>query len=731
MASNALTENERERIITALEKVKILDPACGSGAFPIGALQKIVFILQQADPEGQLWFKKQIKGTSPEIRKVLEREFAHKNFDYIRKLGIIRENIYGVDIQPIATEISRLRCFLTLVVEERIQEGLENRGIEPLPNLDFKFVTANTLIGLPGSQVNSQIGLFEDDAGIRELKDLRDMYFNASGAERDELKLQFVQAQNRMFQRLISEHRRGHAELTTKLTTWDPFSHKSSSWFDPEWMFGIKNGFDVVIANPPYIRIQALKELAPLEVEYYKKAYKAAGKGNYDIYVVFVEKGLALLNKHGRLSFILPHKFFNAQYGEALRALIARHHYLSEVVHFGDKQVFEQATTYTCLMFLDKEGVTHCRVVKVDDLVAWRNTGEAVEGLVPAKSITQDEWNFVIGGGTDLFERLSKMPVKLENITNRIFQGLKTSADKIYIVEERIREANRVKVFSREKDAEYWLEPNLLHPLIKGGDSRRYSLTRTNRLILFPYIKKVNSITALLPETSLQADYPLTWAYLKDNKKYLEDREDGKMRGASWYSYGRNQALDVMPLPKIFTPDIAAHASFSLDATGDIFFTGGVAGGYGILVSPEYSREYILGLVNSKLLEWFIRQTATQMRGGYYSFESRFIRNLPIRTINFSDPTDKTRHDKIVELVERMLSLHKRLSDARMPHDKTTLQQQINITDQQIDRLVYEQYGLTEEEIKIVEEQINVRVATKPILEGTPPTELTEQLTIS
>ena len=242
-------------------------------------------------------------------------------------------------------------------------------------------------------------------------------------------------------------------------------------------------------------------------------------------------------------------------------------------------------------------------------------------------------------------------------MTSRIFQGIKTSADKIYIVEERVREANRVKVFSREKNAEYWFEPDLLHPLIKGGDSRRYSLTRTNRLILFPYAKQGNGVTALLPETNLQADYPLTWAYLKDNKKYLEDREDGKMRGFHWYGYGRTQALDVMPLPKIFTPDIAAHASFSLDEIGDVFFTGGVAGGYGILVLPEYSREYILGLLNSKLLEWFIRQSATQMRGGYYSFESRFIRNLPIYTINFSDSTDKAHHGKMVELVNQMLSL--------------------------------------------------------------------------
>jgi TaqI-like C-terminal specificity domain len=310
--------------------------------------------------------------------------------------------------------------------------------------------------------------------------------------------------------------------------------------------------------------------------------------------------------------------------------------------------------------------------------------------------------------------------VKLENVTSRIFQGIKTSADKIYIVEERVREANRVKVYSREKDAEYWLEPNLLHPLIKGGDSRRYSLTRTNRLILFPYAQQGNGVTTLIPEATLQANYPLTWAYLKDNKRYLEDREDGKMRGSHWYGYVYPKALDVMPLPKIFTPDIAAHASFSLDESGEVFFTGGVAGGYGIFVSPEYSREYILGLLNSKLLEWFIRQSATQMRGGYYSFESRFIRNLPIRTISISDPADKARHDRIVELVQQMLSLYKRLAETRAPHDKTIIQQQINHTDQQIGRLVYELYGLTEEEIKIVEEQTSVSGVTEQFLENIP-----------
>ena len=159
-----------------------------------------------------------------------------------------------------------------------------------------------------------------------------------------------------------------------------------------------------------------------------------------------------------------------------------------------------------------------------------------------------------------------------------------------------------------------------------------------------------------------------------------------------------------MPLSKIFTPDIAARASLSFDETGEVFFTGGVAGGYGILAKPEYRQEYILGLLNSKVLDWMIRQTATQMRGGYYSYESRFIRNLPIHTLNLSASVDKARHDKMVGLVERILNLHKQLAAAMNPNDKTQLEREIEATDRQIDQMVYELYELTGEEIKIVDD---------------------------
>lgn len=618
-------------------KIKIVDPACGSGSFLIVAYQ---YLLD--------WHRDRYIEDGPEKhrKELYQGPGGLWLLTTQEKKRILLNSIYGVDIDTQAVEVTKLSLLLKVLEGESNQSLISQLRLfheRVLPDLDRNIKCGNTLIDSTFYGIH-QLSFMDEDTQYR---------INAFD--------------------------------------WEGAFPQVFSGDDP--------GFDAVIGNPPYIRIQALKEWAPVEVEYYKKAYQSASKGNYDIYVVFVERGLSLLNNHGQLGFILPHKFFNAQYGEPLRALLSEHKSLSEVVHFGDEQIFEQATTYTCLLFLDKAGSEYCRVVKVNDLLAWRNTGEAPEGTISAEAISGGEWNFVIGGNSGLFERLSRMPVKLENVTSRIFQGIKTSADKVYIIEERVREANRVKVFSREKDAEYWLEPHLLHPLIKGGDSRRYSLTRTNRLILFPYAQQDKGITALIPEARLQAEYPLTWTYLNDNKTYLENREDGKMRGTRWYGYVYPKALDVMPLSKIFTPDIAAQASFSLDETGDVFFTGGVAGGYGVLVLPEYSREYILGLLNSKLLEWFIRQTATQMRGGYYSYESRFIRNLPIRTINFSDPTDKARHDRMVELVERMLALHKRLAEARVPHDKTMLQQQIHVTDRQIDGLVYELYGVTGEEV--------------------------------
>ncbi|WP_048115474.1 Eco57I restriction-modification methylase domain-containing protein, partial [Methanoculleus sp. MH98A] len=336
-------------------------------------------------------------------------------------------------------------------------------------------------------------------------------------------------------------------------------------------------------------------------------------------------------NKDGHLGFILPHKFFNAQYGKGLRELIACGRHIRSIVHFGHQQVFANATTYTCLLFLTAKGQDTFIFESVANLDDWKSSGRSIQGEMSSDDITGDEWNFLVGEGVGLYRRLQEFPLKLEDVTDRIFQGVKTSADKIYIVEEVIRQDGKVKIYSPEKGAEYWMESDLLHPLVKGGDSKRYSLSTTNRLILFPYAGNPDGKNGLIPEPVLKERYPLTWQYLLENKKYLENRENGKMKGAKWYGYVYPKALDVMPLPKIFTPDLVSQVSFSIDETGEIFFTGGAAGGYGILIAQGCSQNFVLGILNSKLTNWFLQQFSTKMRGGWFSCEARFIKHIPIR----------------------------------------------------------------------------------------------------
>jgi adenine-specific DNA-methyltransferase len=339
-SKHPLTNSEKVSVINSLGSVKILDPACGSGAFPIGILQKIVYILQRIDPEAKQWFDSQVADTPPELRHLIETEFKHKNFDYIRKLGVIRESIFGVDIQPIATEIARLRCFLTLIVDERVSDAEPNRGIYPLPNLDFKFVTANTLmkLNIPATVSEDQTGLFEDVSGIDELSSLRDEYFNSQSIERDSLKLQFSQAQNRMLQNMIANHRHGYSDVTQKLSTWDPFSHKGTGWFDINWMFGIEDGFDIVIGNPPYYTLAKGKgqKSDQSTISQYKDLYETFEyKGN--TFALFYEKGIEILNKTGIISYITPDTLLLNNSFSKLRKILIENVEIQSILNVKDK----------------------------------------------------------------------------------------------------------------------------------------------------------------------------------------------------------------------------------------------------------------------------------------------------------------------------------------------------------------------------------------------------------
>lgn len=623
-----------------ISSLRILDPACGSGSFLLGAYQYLL-------DYHRVWYQE--NGPEKHTNEIYQGYGGQWYLTTREKKRILLNNIYGVDIDLQAVEVTKLSLLLK-VLEGENQDTLERQmklfKERALPDLGSNIKCGNSLIG-PNFYQGKQLNLLDPEETDR---------INAFDWERE----------------------------------------------FPDIMK--KGGFDVVIGNPPYIRIQTMKEWAPAEVELYKQYYTAASKGNYDIYVVFVERGVNLLNRQGILGFILPHKFFNAQYGQPLRGLLAKGKYLSKVIHFGNQQVFSGATNYTCLLFLDKIGSKQCHFVRVDDLTNWRINRKSTEGKIPATKITSSEWNFTVGKSAELFDKLSKMPVKLGDIADRIFQGLITGADPVFILSDH----SKGKYLSISTEQLHRIESDLMHPLCKGSlDIRRYHVSELTKSILFPY-KYVQGKVELLTSEELADSYPHAWDYLQINRTALESRERGKWKHNRWYALGRSQNLSEMEQKKILTPSIAKSASFTLDSTDFYYFVGsggGGGGGYGITLKPDerMAYEYILGVLNSNLLDHFLKSFSSPFSGGYYAYNRQYIEQLPIRPIDFSNPADKTRHDNTVELVERMLTLNKQLAASKTSDDKTRLQRQIDATDQQIDQLVYELYGLTEEEIKNIE----------------------------
>jgi len=315
-----LNESEKNAILDALDVIKIIDPACGSGAFPMGILQKMLLILQKIDPESKKWLNKKVSQIENTIvREEFQKKIEAENWNYVHKLGIIQDSIYGVDIQPIAVDISKLRFFLSLIVDEKVDDSKENRGVDWLPNLEFKFVCANSLIGLPNTLLGSykkglQPKLFEAVDNITELKKLREEYLRCVGNEKKLIEKKFQEIQSEMF--LNSLNWGGEDSQTVKLSQWNPFSGESCAWFNSEWMFGIKDGFDIVIANPPY------GASLDLTTKGYVNNTYLYTKSNSNSAILFIEKGIQLLSERGIISYIIPKSFLYSNTWETARRIL-------------------------------------------------------------------------------------------------------------------------------------------------------------------------------------------------------------------------------------------------------------------------------------------------------------------------------------------------------------------------------------------------------------------------
>jgi len=676
-----------------IEKIRILDPACGSGSFLIGAFQYLIDYHTQ-------WYlehpEQEVRHAHPSLdfmREVHTDPDGSKRLSVYRKAKILRNNLFGVDIDPQAVEITMMSLYLKALEGEQSQLPPKQHL---LPELKYNIQCGNSLIG---PDIYDQGVLFAEEEKDRiNAFDWNYIPSVAAGgvypAGRDP-RVGEGSALPKASGSPEGSPTRARRERTSPGAPAPSIGQVTKD-----------GGFDVVIGNPPYIRIQAMKEWAPVEVEFYKDHYKAASSGNYDIYVVFVEKGLRLLNEHGKLGFICPHKFFNAQYGAPLRKLLSEGKNLSHVAHFGDQQVFEGATTYTCLLFLEKAGSKQLQIEKVNDLEAWRATGEATEGKIPAAAITGSEWSFKVGAGTELFEKLAQMKVKLDDVAARIYQGPITSADTVYLFKdfEQGKKKGNTKVLSPELNEWVEIESGLLKPVVRSGSINRHSAQPT-ALVLFPYEVKDCSARLLTP-AEMERDYPMGWDYLNRNRRLLENREKGKFKDAEWYRFGRTQNLGMWEQPKLMVPYMVTQLAAYLDRTDGFYFINVTTGGYGVTsADPTISLPYLCGVLNSRLLDFYFKSVTTPFHGGYFAANKQYIERLPIRPIDFSDPADKARHDKMVALVDRMLALNKQKHSGKLaPSQVDRVDREIAATDPEIDDLVYNLYGITDEERRIVEE---------------------------
>ena len=481
------TDAEVEHLITAIDTLKILDPACGSGAFPMGILHKLVFLLSKLDPRNAQWRQRQIdrvQNTITEAEKIddsvirestideLEGEienineaFERNELDYGRKLYLIENCIYGVDIQPIATQIAKLRFFISLIVEQKIDDTRENRGVRPLPNLETKFVAANTLLGVE-KPAQMTFRNPEIDSKERALEEVRRRHFTAR-TPRTKERYRKQDADLRAEISVLLQQDGFPSETTEKIAKWDPYNQNASAdFFDPEWMFGITDGFDVVIGNPPYVRQEKIKHLKPTLKKHYT-CYTGAA----DLYVYFYERGLQLLSPSGVHTFICSNSWLDVNYGAPLQKYLLDNTAGAVICHSEAEREFESADINTIVSLLHNgtpDADSHLRFLTFETFIGdpdvenrrerTRTYTELKQAGTRDNKYTGDKWGGKYLRAPDIYwtllEKGKDKLVRLGDIAE-VRRGFTTGANEFFYLD-----AERIQ--------EWGIESEYLKPVIKS-----------------------------------------------------------------------------------------------------------------------------------------------------------------------------------------------------------------------------------------------------------------------
>jgi hypothetical protein len=610
-----------------ISSLRVLDPACGSGSFLLGAYKLLLD-----------WHRDYYVSLGP--RKTKGKLVPGRGGSWAlsgqEKKRILLAHIFGVDKDDQAVEVTKLSLLLEVLREEtketidRVQKLFHERA---LPDLESNIKCGNSLVDSRTAAT-----------------------------------------------RLLSDDER------SAVNPFD-FPQEFPSVFDRE-----NPGFDVIIGNPPYVRVQALNQWAKSEVDLLKTRFSSATKGNYDLYVVFVERGLELLRPTGTAGFILPHKFMHLEYGEPLRGALSKGQNVSRIVHFGAAQIFPKATTYTCLLFLSKQPVRHLELERVASLAEWTTDGTAERNEIPWSVLGPKEWSVTTGLEATLMARLRQLPNTLEGFSEKIFQGLATSADPVFVVETISVGESSVKAFSKSLQAEVQLEPGLLRPLLKGAEITRYKRPKSALSVIFPYRVEGGKANPI-PIKEIERKFPLTHAYLTRNKEALLDRS--KTDYSNWWLYPYPKSLALYSRPKVLSQVLSKDGSFGIDLDGEYcFLGGGTAGGNAVIVEHDDRRTLLalLAILNSPVTSFFVSNVGSTFRGGFHAFGKASLKGLPIPEFTTSGAGQGR---EIAELAEEIVRLNAQLDSASTPHESDSIRRRIQERETAATLAVFDLYGLS------------------------------------
>lgn len=471
--------------------------------------------------------------------------------------------------------------------------------------------------------------------------------------------------------------------------------------------------FDVIIGNPPYMKSEDMKNITPLELPLYKANYTSAYK-QFDKYFLFLERGINLLNDDGVLGYIVPSKFTKVGAGKKLREELATKGYLHSIVSFGANQVFADKTTYTCLLILNKAPQKTFQYAEVKSLKSWKVREPQAVKYASKNTIELDNEVWVLVP-PDLINAYNKIVAQSSSLidlvgSDNIFNGIQTSANDIYIFIP-TKEDTKHYYYSK-KGVDYKIEKAITKPYFQtssGEDNlNTYRTFKSNARVIYPYQNTKNGVE-LITLSDIQKKFPLAFAYLQKHKAILNNpKRDIKPEPATkdeWHRFGRQQGLNISDKKeKILLGVLSSGDKYAIDNCGTLFTSGGTAG-YCAITMPDkfdYSTYYVQAILNSKYVEWFVILTGEVFRGSYFARGTKVLNNLPIRTIDFTNPKEKSLHDKIVEAQKELISIQDKIDlNAGNKRALTPLQGEFAREKATLEKLLAKLYDLGDDDLLI------------------------------